>query len=413
MNGKFEEYLPSQFQHGFRKNHSTTTAALTVQNHIARALDKKKKVIVVSTDMSAAFDLLDKEVLLPRMMKLGIPKSLCNIYEDFLSNRRAYVQCGQARSEEFAIPLGCVQGSPSGPYLFTVLVDGISEHMPDVNLVAYADDMYFIYEGDTWDEVASIASANTKRAIEWLKSSGMVINAGKTQAAYFKMRELRDPPKIQIEEVQIEAKKNMCVLGVLFDHKMSWEPHIEKLLKQANSRTQAIRHIHNHLTKKECLNIAHGLFFGSFYYCSSVWLTELLSKALINRLTTASNACLRAALGYRMRDISTSDLHKEAGILTPYQHCFHDKAVVFWKILNACAPAELFTDFLNQGVHNKRTSCFHLKQNNCGKAGKFALANRLNDILQLLGDKWLDQSESTMKATVKRTVLENIPAKCD
>jgi hypothetical protein len=59
MTTTFGDSLPSSFQHGFRKNHSTTTAALTVQNIIAKALDKKKKVIVVLTDMSAAFDLLD------------------------------------------------------------------------------------------------------------------------------------------------------------------------------------------------------------------------------------------------------------------------------------------------------------------------------------------------------------------
>ncbi len=32
----------------------------------------------------------------------------------------------------------------SGPYLFTLLVDGIADHMTGVNMVAYADDMYFV-----------------------------------------------------------------------------------------------------------------------------------------------------------------------------------------------------------------------------------------------------------------------------
>jgi hypothetical protein len=162
MTTTFGDYLPSSFQHGFRKNHSTTTATLTVQNIIAKALDNKKKVIVVLTDMSAAFDLLDKEVLLPRMKKLGIPQTLCRIYDDFLSNRRAFVQCGESKSEEIDIPVGCVQGSPSGPYLFTLLVDGIADHMSDVNIVAYADDMYFIYEAESWERVSAMASQNTK-----------------------------------------------------------------------------------------------------------------------------------------------------------------------------------------------------------------------------------------------------------
>jgi hypothetical protein len=74
MSGSFGHALPSPFQHGFRQNHSTTTATMSIQNFMARVLDKKKKLVVISTDMSAAFDLLDKEILLPRMAKLGIPQ---------------------------------------------------------------------------------------------------------------------------------------------------------------------------------------------------------------------------------------------------------------------------------------------------------------------------------------------------
>jgi hypothetical protein len=43
MTTTFGDSLPSSFQHGFRKNRSTTTAALTVQNSIAKALDKKEE----------------------------------------------------------------------------------------------------------------------------------------------------------------------------------------------------------------------------------------------------------------------------------------------------------------------------------------------------------------------------------
>jgi hypothetical protein len=56
MTTTFGDSLPSSFQHGFRKNHSTTTAALTVQNIIAKALDNKKKVIatVMGDDQNPA-----------------------------------------------------------------------------------------------------------------------------------------------------------------------------------------------------------------------------------------------------------------------------------------------------------------------------------------------------------------------
>jgi len=137
-------------------------------------------------------------------------------------------------------------------------VDGIAEHMSYTNIVAYADDMYLIYKADSWDGMSEIASQNTKKAMVWLKKSGMVLNLTKTKAAYFTTRELTNTPKIEIDVVQIVTESQINVLGMIFDYKMSWYLHIEKLLKEVNSRTQAIRHIQPHLTKAECMNAAHA-----------------------------------------------------------------------------------------------------------------------------------------------------------
>jgi hypothetical protein len=150
--------------------------------------------------------------------------------------RRAFVQCGESKSEEFDIPVECVQGSPSGPYIFTLLVDGIADHMPDTSIVAYADDIiYFIYEANSWERVSEMASQNTKKAMECLKKSGMVLNSSKTEAAYFFTRELTNPPKIGVDGIQIITKLQIKIVGTIFDYKMSWDIHIEKLLKEANS----------------------------------------------------------------------------------------------------------------------------------------------------------------------------------
>ena len=202
----------------------------------------------------------------------------------------------------------------------------------------------------------------------------------------------------------------------MFDSKLQWHLHVENILKEVNSRTQAIRHINKHLSQTECLGIAHGIFFSKFYYCSSVWLTEMLPKSLMQRLTSASNSCLRAALGYKIRDISTVDLHLEADVLTPYQRCFQDKAVMFWRIINNSTVNQKFftlTSSTRDFTMIEKGSIYYLQQENHNKIGKLAFENRLNDIISLLQSSWLDESEKTMKKTLKKTILQNIPAKCD
>jgi len=189
----------------------------------------------------------------------------------------------------------------------------------------------------------------------------MFLNPSKTEAAYFTTRELTNPPKIEIDSVQIVTKPQIKVLGMIFDCKMSWDLHIEKLVKEANNRTQAIRHIQPHLTITECMNAAQGLFYSKLYYCSSVWLTDILPKLLMKRITSSSNACLREVFGYQIKAISTSDLHEKADILIPFQKAYYNKAVMFWKIINNCKPRELFMDLLLQGAHNKQQGIFHLQ----------------------------------------------------
>ena len=50
---------------------TTTTAAVSIQNRIAKALEVKNKVLVVTLGLSAAFDLLDKDILARRMEEMG------------------------------------------------------------------------------------------------------------------------------------------------------------------------------------------------------------------------------------------------------------------------------------------------------------------------------------------------------
>ena len=49
-------------QHGFKRNHSTSTAGLVLQSAISRALDAGKLAAMASIDLTAAFDLVNIKV---------------------------------------------------------------------------------------------------------------------------------------------------------------------------------------------------------------------------------------------------------------------------------------------------------------------------------------------------------------
>jgi hypothetical protein len=66
-------------QHGFKKSKSTATAGLLLQSIISRAADNDNFVIMASLELSAAFDLVDIELLIVRLRVIGLPKDLVEL----------------------------------------------------------------------------------------------------------------------------------------------------------------------------------------------------------------------------------------------------------------------------------------------------------------------------------------------
>jgi hypothetical protein len=85
--------------------------------------------------------------------------------------------------------------------------------------------------------------------------------------------------------------------------------------------------------------------------------------------------------------------------------------MIFWKIINNCEPECLFLDLLTQGFHHEPQKTFYLKQNNIAEIGRFSFENRLNNVLCLLGDNWLDLDQVSVKRMLNDIILQNIPAK--
>ena len=61
--------ITGEQQHGFKKNRSTITAGLTIQSIISRKMDEDNFVVMSSLDLSAAFDLVNLDLLLKRLKK--------------------------------------------------------------------------------------------------------------------------------------------------------------------------------------------------------------------------------------------------------------------------------------------------------------------------------------------------------
>ena len=97
-------------QHGFKKERSTITASIDIQSRVAALMDQNQYVAVASLDLSAAFDVVNVDLLLVRLRKKGLPTDVVKLLESWLKDRQSYVEvrncCSQCFGSDVAMHRG-------------------------------------------------------------------------------------------------------------------------------------------------------------------------------------------------------------------------------------------------------------------------------------------------------------------
>ena len=138
-----EHNLDESLQSAYKKHHSTETAWVRLHNDILSELDDNKTVLLVSLDVSAAFDTIDHSILLRLLeSQLGVSGQCLNWFRSYLSDRTTRViidgKCSDIKRGNFGVP----QGSVLGPKLFTLYILPLGDiaRKHNVQFHIYADD---------------------------------------------------------------------------------------------------------------------------------------------------------------------------------------------------------------------------------------------------------------------------------
>ena len=100
-----------------KKNKSTATAGLLLQSIITCAADDDNYVIMASLDLSAAFDLVNLELLVVRLRVMGLPSDLIGLIRTWLTEHMFYVKSNGKCFLLYLSNTCTIQGSVLGPVL--------------------------------------------------------------------------------------------------------------------------------------------------------------------------------------------------------------------------------------------------------------------------------------------------------
>ena len=109
-----ENHLFSPQQYGFRKKSSTELAAIELLDRLLDQLNQQKIPINFHLDLSKAFDGLNHNILIDKLVYYGVTGKSKDLLSNYLTERQQYVQIGDYLSSKQLVRTGVPQGSVLG-----------------------------------------------------------------------------------------------------------------------------------------------------------------------------------------------------------------------------------------------------------------------------------------------------------
>ena len=394
--------LSGKQQHGFKKCKSTSTLGLQIQSLIARALDDSNYVLMASVDLSAAFDVVNIDLLIERLRIIGLPSDVVDLIECWLKNRSFYVEVNGLNSMFYDINSGTIQGSILGPILYAIYVSPLFDL---ADLSNFADDNFALSWNLNKQTVIDQMQIKLKIITTWLRDSGLKVNEQKTELCLFYKRDT-PPVEIIINNIPVKSATSMNVLGVSFDSKLTWTKQISNTINKANQALHAIKLIKKYFNTAELLQLLTSNFYSILYYNSEIWHIPNLKQELKQSLLSASANALK--ISQRLPDPMESfiNVHKNCNRALPNQLMNFKHSILLHKLFNNHSPSMDWVELnLNQAI-TSRESNFNLLKSNKTKIGNNLLSNRLTILNKKVKLDDLNMSLDSFKIKYKKILLQ-------
>ena len=282
-------------QYGCRPKRSTTHALTAIIHEWQSILDHGGAVRALLVDFKKAFDLVNHNLLLQKLLNKNVPHCLIKWFFSYLDNRSQRVRIGTDCSGWLRLNGAMPQGSWLGPLSFLVLIDDLDV---DCLIHKYVDDTT-LTESLYVQHQPSNMESYFQQLQDWACKNDMEVNLSKTKEIVMgPPSKIRHLPPLQFPTVQIERVNSVKLLGINLNSDFSWKSHVEAITSKATQRIYFLKQLRRAgVPQSNLLHFYTGVIRPVLEYAAPVW-NHLLSKTQIDQIEAIQRRALRIIYSY-------------------------------------------------------------------------------------------------------------------
>ena len=221
----------------------------------------------------------------------------------------------------------------------TDIIDIITAH--GVQFHHYADDTQLNIAMQSDDDLARLEKC-TSAVRDWFTENGMLLNPDKSEvllvASQRNAKKIAPGLGVSVAGAKIISSATLKSLGVTLDQSLTFDQHVQDVVKASNFHIRALRHIRPMLDREVANTIACSIVSTRLDYCNSLLYGTKVSN--IKKLQRIQNSLARVVACSNLRDHITPVL-KELNWLPIKQRIKYKVALVTHKVLATGQPPYL------------------------------------------------------------------------
>ena len=355
--------------HAYRPGHNTTTALIQMYDGWLRGVDSGNPVGACLLDMSAAFDVVDHQLLLDKLSLYGLDNSSKEWVRSYLNGRTQSVSIEGTLSKLLAVHTGVPQGSILGPLLYTLFTNELPEIVHDSpvrhregngnvqpwpeyheegkddSICCYADDTTVSISSDNPATLSAKLTEKYKLIAQFMVDNRLKLNDDKTHLLVMGRGGEQTRAQVRIRTATEDITPTPCekLLGCWVHQDLHWSEYIrgnqDSLIRSLSTRVTAVkkvRYLANFKTRKM---IAEGIFMSKLSYVIALW--GGCELGLRKTLQVLQN---KVAHVVTRKDWTTTSkvLLQQCGWLSVNQLIFYHTVLLVFKVRQSKSPNYIY-----------------------------------------------------------------------